>query len=291
MSFPADVDRRTLFAGAAGALGLRALTPGAARQDPAPAAGRLRQSVARWCYPKIQLADLCREAKAMGLESVELLGEKEWGVVREHGLTCAVANGPGPIHEGWNRIEHHDRLVAESERLLPLVKDAGIPNLIVFSGNRKGMDDEQGIANCVLGLKRVVGLAEKLGVTLVMELLNSKVDHKDYLADRTSIGIRIVQGVASPRFRLLYDIYHMQIMEGDVIRTIRAHKDAIAHYHTGGVPGRNEIDETQELNYRAIAQAIADTGFTGFVAHEFLPRRDPFTSLRQAQRICDLKRL
>jgi hydroxypyruvate isomerase len=201
-------------------------------------------------------------------------------------MTCAVANGPSTIPDGFNRVENHDRLEQELARMLPLAKAAGIPNMVVFSGNRRGMPDAEGLANCAKGLRRVTPLAERHGVTLVMELLNSRVDHGDYMCDRTPWGAELVAKVGSDRFRLLYDIYHMQIMEGDVIRTIRTHRDAIAHYHTAGNPGRNELDATQELNYRAICEAIADTGFTGFLAHEFIPKRDPVTSLREAVATC-----
>lgn len=249
--------------------------------------GRLKQSVCRWCYGKLSLDDLCKAAAEIGYQSVELLGEKEWDVPKKYGLSCAVANGPNPIPKGWNRIENHDSFVKEAERLLPLVKAAGIPNMIVFSGNREGQPDAEGAKNCIVGLKRITPLAESLGVTIVMELLNSK-DHKDYQCDRTSWGVEVVQGVGSPRFKLLYDIYHMQRMEGDVIQTIRDNIQHIAHFHTGGVPGRAEIDETQELNYRKICEAIVETGFSGYLAQEFVPKRDPLASMRQAAGICDV---
>jgi hydroxypyruvate isomerase len=222
----------------------------------------------------------------MGIASIELLGEGEWATVEKHGLTCAVANGPTSIGQGFNRIENHDRFIKESERLLPLVAKAGVPQMIVFSGNRAGMSDAEGLDNCVTGLKRLVPIAESHGVTVIMELLNSKVDHKDYMCDRTPWGVELCKRVGSDRFKLLYDIYHMQIMEGDVIRTIRDSAKYIGHYHTGGNPGRAEIDTTQELCYPAIMRAITDSGFTGFVAQEFIPRRDPFTSLREAIAIC-----
>lgn len=259
-----------------------------AMQRAVKGAGRLKQSVCRWCYDKIPLDTLCRAAKEIGLLSVELLSEKEWQVVKSHGLTCAVANGPSDIELGFNRPSEHDRLVRESERLLPLVAAAGLPNMIVFSGNRDGMSDGEGLANCVQGLQRIMPTAERLGVTVIMELLNSKVDHKDYMCDRTPWGAELVRRVGSPRFKLLYDIYHMQIMEGDVIRTIRDNWDAIGHFHTGGVPGRNEIDETQELAYPTIMRAIADLGYTGFIGQEFIPKRDALTSLAQGVRICDV---
>ena len=252
-------------------------------------AGRIRQSVCQWCYDKIPLDDLCAAAKRLGLESVELLGEKDWATVKRHGLTCAMANGPSTIPVGFNRPAEHDRLVAESERLLPLAAAAGLPNMIVFSGNRGGMSDGEGLENCATGLRRITPLAEKLGVTVCMELLNSKVDHADYMCDRTPWGAELVRRVGSPRFKLLYDIYHMQIMEGDVVRTIRDNIAHIGHFHTGGVPGRHEIDETQELFYPMIMRAIADTGFKGFVAQEFIPSRaDPIASLAQGVRICDV---
>ncbi len=285
------MDRRRAIITAAGAIGASALrtVPLAAALRPAPpATGRLQQSVCQWCYDGMPLADLCREAAAMGLRSVELLGERDWDVPRRFGLTCAMTNGPSGITLGWNRPDQHDKLVAESERLLPLIAAAGLPNMIVFSGNRAGLSDAEGLANCAAGLRRIVPTAERLGVTVCMELLNSRVDHHDYQCDRTPWGVELVKRVGSARFRLLYDIYHMQIMEGDVIRTIRDNFPFIAHFHTGGVPGRHEIDDSQELHYPAIMRAIADLGYTGFVGQEFIPSRgrDPMTSLRQGVEIC-----
>jgi len=252
----------------------------------AAARGRLKQSVCRWCYQSIPLDVLCRDVAAMGFASVELLSEGEWATPRQFGITCAVANGPSTIPVGFNRPDQHDRLVAESERLLPLVAAAGIPQMIVFSGNRAGMSDAEGLANCAEGLKRIMPTAERLGVTVIMELLNSRVDHKDYMCDHTAWGVELAKRVGSPRFKLLYDVYHMQIMEGDVIRTIRDNFQSIGHYHTGGVPGRHEIDAAQELNYPQIMRAIADLGFGGFVAQEFIPERSPMVSLREAYALC-----
>ncbi len=272
---------------AATPLGAMTVDPFAELQ-PLAGGGRLKQSVCQWCYSDMPLDDLCAAAKKIGLLSVELLSEKDWPVVKKYGLTCAMANGPSTIPVGFNRPSEHDRLVAESERLLPLVAAAGLPNMIVFSGNRAGMGDGEGLANCAAGLKRITPLAEKLGVTVCMELLNSKVDHKDYMCDRTPWGAELVRQVGSPRFKLLYDIYHMQIMEGDVIRTIRDNFDAIGHYHTAGVPGRNEIDASQELQYPAIMRAIADLGYTGFIGQEFIPKRDAMTSLAEGVRTCDV---
>jgi hydroxypyruvate isomerase len=199
-----------------------------------------------------------------------------------------VSGIPGGINKGLNRVENHDQIVEWVEATAPTVAKLGCQNIICFSGNRQGQDDEEGIKNCALGLKRLMPIAEKNNVTLVMELLNSKVDHADYQCDHTGWGVALCQAVGSDRFKLLYDIYHMQIMEGDVIATLKKSAPYIAHYHTGGVPGRNEIDETQELYYPAIMKAIVETGFKGFVAQEFKPKRDPLTSLKQGVTICDV---
>jgi hydroxypyruvate isomerase len=261
---------------------------GADAMTPTLGAGRLKQSVCRWCYDKIPLDTLCRDVAAMGFKSVELLSENEWATLKPFGLTCAVSNGPSTIPVGFNRLNEHDRLVKESERLLPLVAAAGIPNMIVFSGNRAGMSDGEGMENCAIGLRRIMPLAEKLGVTVIMELLNSKVDHKDYMCDHTAWGVELCKRVGSERFKLLYDIYHMQIMEGDVIRTIRDNFRYIGHYHTGGVPGRHEIDDAQELNYPRIMTTLAELGYTGFVGQEFIPAREPMVSLREAYALCNV---
>lgn len=249
-------------------------------------AGRLKQSVSRWCYGKSTLDELCEAAKGIGLVAIDLLDEKDWLVPKQHGLVCAMANGFGTIPKGFNRPNQHDQLVADAEKMIPAAAAAGVPNIVCFSGNRGGMGDAEGVGNCIVGLKRLAPLAEKHGVTLCLELLNSKVDHRDYQADSTAFGAAVVKGVGSPRVKLLFDIYHMQIMEGNVIDTIKANLPYIGHFHTGGVPGRNEIDETQELNYHRVAQVIADAGYAGYLAHEFVPRRDPLTSLRQAAEIC-----
>ncbi|MFG0260475.1 MAG: hydroxypyruvate isomerase family protein [Phycisphaerales bacterium JB041] len=251
--------------------------------------GPLKQSICRWCYGGMDLRELCRHADEMGYRSVELLGESDWPVVREFGLDCAVANGPVSIGGGINRPETHDKFVADCEAMLPKVRDAGIATMIVFSGNRRDeLTDETGLANCAEALRRVMPMAERTGVTVIMELLNSKVDHGGYMCDRTPWGVRLCQEVGSDRFKLLYDIYHMQIMEGDVIRTIRDNHQYIGHYHTGGVPGRREIDESQELYYPAICKAIVETGYAGFLGQEFIPARDAVASLRQAFGICNV---
>jgi hydroxypyruvate isomerase len=209
--------------------------------------------------------------------------------VKKVGLTCAMCNGPDSIPYGWNRVEHHDDLLSKFEKAIPQVAENGFPNIITFSGNRKGMSNEEGLENCVKGLKRLVPIAEKNNVTVVLELLNSKVDHKDYMADHAAWGVEVCRQVGSDRLKLLYDIYHMQIMEGDVIRTIRENAKYFGHYHTGGVPGRNEINETQELYYPAVMKAIVATGYKGFVGQEFVPKQpDALASLKQAIAICDV---
>src|SRR6266513_1415779 len=258
--------------------------------------GRVNHSVCKWCYPKVSLEDLCVAGKEMGLQSIELLLVSDFPTLKKHGLICAMVSGvPGGINDGWNRLENHDKIVKFFDETIPIVADAGYANIICFSGNRRGMDDEKGLENCAIGIKRVVGLAEKHKVNVVMELLNSKVNHKDYMCDHTAWGMALCKKVGSDRFKLLYDIYHMQIMEGDVIRTIGGDKRAgiepafpyIAHYHTGGIPGRNEIDDTQELHYPTVMKAIVETGFKGHVAQEFIPKRpDVLASRKQGVQIC-----
>ncbi len=256
--------------------------------------GRVNHSVCKWCYKNVELEDLCRAGKEMGLASVELLNPPDFPTLKKHGLTCAMVSNPvvdglGGIERAWNRIEHHDRLVGAYEQRIREVAEAGMTNLICFSGNRAGLDDEKGLENCALGLERIMKLAEEKKVTIAMELLNSRVNHKDYQCDHTVWGVELCQRVGSERFKLLYDIYHMQIMEGDLIATIRKHHRHFAHYHTGGVPGRNEIDETQEIHYPAVMKAIVETGFKGHVAQEFIPKRkDVLASLRQGVGICDV---
>jgi hydroxypyruvate isomerase len=233
---------------------------------------------------------LCKAAVQIGIKSIDLTGPKEWPTLAKYGLTCAMGTGAGMgIAKGFNRPELHNKLVAGYEQLIPLAAAAKIPSVICFSGNRVGLDDEQGIENCAAGVKRLMKLAEQHQVNLVMELLNSRVDHGDYQCDHTAWGVKLCQRVGSERFKLLYDIYHMQIMEGDLIATIRKNTPYIAHFHTGGVPGRNEIDETQEIYYPAVMRAIVASGFRGYVAQEFVPRgNDPIGSLRRCVQICDV---
>jgi hydroxypyruvate isomerase len=257
---------------------------------------RVNHSVCKWCYPKVSLEDLCVAGKEMGLTSIDLVGPADFPTLKKHDLTCAMATFPtikgpkgeavGSIPHAFNRKEYHDLLAQTYEPAIAAVADAGFKHLICFSGNRDGMDAETGLKNCAEGLKRILPLAEKRGVVIVMELLNSRVNHQDYMCDTTAWGVELCKRIGSDHFKLLYDIYHMQIMEGDVVAHIREHHRYFAHYHTGGVPGRNEIDETQELNYPAIMRAIVETGYKGHVAQEFIPKRDPLTSLKQAVGIC-----
>jgi hydroxypyruvate isomerase len=251
--------------------------------------GRLKQSVSRWPYKSIPLPAFCRAVADMGLPAVDLLEEPEWAVARQFGLICSMAYaGGGSIPDGLNVRANHDAIVRNFETAIPRAAAARVANVITFFGNRRGMSDAEAIDNCVAGLNRVKKVAEDHGVTVCVELLNSKINHKDYHGDRTAFGVQIVKAVDSPRVKLLYDIYHMQIMEGDVIRTIRDNRQHIAHYHTGGVPDRHELDDTQELNWRAVCRAIVATGFQGYLAHEFVPTRDPLTSLREAVALCDV---
>lgn len=268
-----------------------------AAADKAAGGGKVRHSVCKWCYKSIPLEDMCVAAKEIGLESIELLDPADFATMKKHGLHCAMVSFPtiegpggvkiGPIPKGFNRVEHHDLLVQAYEPLLKTSAEAGFKQVICFSGNREGMSDEEGLENCAVGLQRLMPLCEKLGVTLVMELLNSKVNHPDYMCDHSSWGVALCQKIGSPHFKLLYDIYHMQIMEGDVIATIQRDHEYFAHYHTGGVPGRAEIDETQELNYPAIIRAIQETGYEGYLGQEFIPKRpDKLASLKQGVEIC-----
>lgn len=262
--------------------------------------GKIKHSACKWCYKKISLDDLCTAGKDFGLESVELLNPADFPTIKKHGMHCAMVSFPsgelevdgkkvkvGSIPKAFNRVEYHDKLVEIYEPLIKTSADNGFMNVICFSGNRDGMDDEEGLKNCAEGLKRLMPLCEKLGVTLSMELLNSKVNHKDYMCDYSAWGAELCEAVGSEHFKLLYDIYHMQIMEGDVIATIRDRNKYFSHYHTGGVPGRAEIDETQELYYPAIMRAIVETGYDGWVGQEFIPKReDKIASLKQGVEIC-----
>lgn len=281
------MNRRTLLGVAgAGALGVLA-APHVHGDDKPQTKGHIKQSVCRWCYGGIKLEKLAEEAKKIGYQSIELLTIDEYKQVKPFGLTCAML-GRVSIVDGLNRTQFHEGIEKALRKNIEFAAAEGLPNVICMAGNRRGMEDGEGLKNCLTGLKRVIGFAEEKKVTICMEGLNSKVDHKDYMYDRTKWGVELCKKLGSPRFKLLYDIYHMQIMEGDIIRTIRDNKEYLGHFHTGGNPGRNEIDDSQELNYPAIVRAIVETGYQGFLGQEFIPRRDPLQSLAQGFRICDV---
>ena len=250
----------------------------------------INHSVCRWTYGFLSLEELCITAKEIGLKAIDLVGPKDWQILKNNGLHSSMCNGAEiSLVKGWNDPQHHDTLVKSYTEYIKLVSAAGYQNLICFSGNRNGMDDETGMNNCAEGLKKIIGLAEKKGVIIQMELFNSKVDHKDYMCDKSAWGVALCKKIGSPNFKLLYDIYHMQINEGDVIRTIQQNHEWFGHYHTAGVPGRHEIDETQELFYPAIMNAIVSTGYKGYVAQEFIPlKNDKKASLRDAVILCDV---
>jgi hydroxypyruvate isomerase len=252
--------------------------------------GNINHSVCRWCYDFLTLDELCSSAKEIGIIAIDLVGPKDWPVLQKYDLDSSMCNGAEiSLVEGWNTRQYHTTLIKNYMEMIPLVAKSGYKNLICFSGNRNGMDDETGLKNASDGLKKVLAIAEKNGVTLVMELLNSKIDHIDYQCDRTSWGVELVKRTGSENLKLLYDIYHMQVDEGNVIQTIKDNHQYIAHYHTAGVPGRHEIDDAQELNYPAIMRAIKETGFKGYVAQEFVPvNLDKIASLKQAIEICDI---
>jgi len=258
-----------------------------------PLKGNINHSVCRWCYNSIPIEELCAAGKKMGLKGIDLVGPKDWPVLKKYGLYSSMCNGAEiNLVDGFNDKQFHDTLVKNYSEYIPEMKKAGYKQVICFSGSRRGKDDETGLNNCVEGLKRILPMAEKHDVMVVMELLNSKIDHKDYQCDKSAWGVELVNRVGSSHFSLLYDIYHMQIDEGDVIRTIKDNHKYFAHYHTGGVPGRHEIDESQELYYPAIMKAILDTGFSGFVAQEFIPSKEDknqqLAALEQGVRICDV---
>jgi len=283
---PAISRRNILKSAMAGA----ALATAPLPAQPTPRKGRIRQSVCQWCYKQIPLEDLCAYAAKIGLQSVELLQPSEYEVPRRYGLVCAMAYADaGTIKDGLNRTANHATIEAGLRKNIPLAVKAGVPNIIQFSGNRAGMSDDEGLKNTIAGLTRVKKIAEDHGVILCIELLNSKLNHPDYMCDSTAWGLKVVQAVNSPNVKLLYDIYHMQIMEGDLIRTIQANIQWLGHFHTGGVPGRHELNDQQEVQWDGVMRAIAATSYQGFVAHEFVPAAaDPLASLRQAVDLCDV---
>ena len=297
---PSPLTRRTFLSTAAVAATAATLHQRlSAADEVAGRKGRVNHSVCKWCYPKVSLNDLCAAGKEMGISSIDLLPPTDFPTLKKYDLVCAMVSGAsaklpdgtavGGITKAFNRTEHHAALVEAYEPFINATADAGFKNLICFSGNRDKMDDETGLKNCAEGLKKIMALAEKRGVIICMELLNSRVNHADYMCDHSDWGIALCKAVGSANFKLLYDIYHMQIMEGDVIARIKAGHEYFAHYHTGGVPGRHEIDETQELNYAPVMRAIVETGFKGHVAQEFIPARpDALASLKQGVGICDV---
>jgi hydroxypyruvate isomerase len=288
------MNRRKMIGSVAGAAVVTAATPfnsvfAGAADNTAPLKGNIRHSVSQWCYGDIPLEDFSKACKEMGIESIELLKENDWAIVAKHGLKCAVGYATEwGIPKGFNRIGNHEKLIADFEAMIPKAAAAGVPNLICFSGNREGQNDNEGMINCAKGLRKLMPTAEKHGVTIIMELLNSY-GHKDYQCDKTTWGSALCEMVGSERFKLLYDIYHMQLMEGNVIDTITRYMPYIGHIHTGGVPGRNELDETQELYYPAIMKAVVKTGYKGFVGQEFVPKeKERLASLKKCIQICDV---
>jgi hydroxypyruvate isomerase len=285
---------RQIVAGAAalGAGGMITTTKATAAMDnkKKKLKGAINHSVCRWCYDSVPLDELCVAVKNIGFAAIDLVGPKDWPVLQAHGIYSSMCNGAEiSLTKGWNHTEYHATLIQNYTEHIDLVAKAGYKDLICFSGNREAMDDETGLKNCVDGLKKIMGLAETKGITIYMELLNSKIDHKDQMCDNSKWGVELVKRIGSENFKLLYDIYHMQIDEGDVIRTINDNHQYFGHYHTGGVPGRHEIDESQELFYPAIMRAILATGYKGYVAQEFIPAKaDKIKSLEEGVRICDV---
>ncbi|MBW3467356.1 hydroxypyruvate isomerase family protein [Arthrospiribacter ruber] len=252
--------------------------------------GNINHAVCHWPFNPMSLEDLCLAIKKIGFNAIDLVGPNNWHILKKHGVECSMCNGAElGIEKGWNDPQYHRELIARYSDIIPKVAEAGYKNLICFSGNRNGMDDETGMKNCAEGLKKITGLAEKHNVTLIMELLNSRVDHPDYMCDKSAWGIELCKMVGSESFKLLYDIYHMQIMEGDIIRSIKNNHKYFGHYHTAGNPGRNEINDSQEINYPAVVKAVLDTGYKGYFCQEFIPtRQDKIASLEEAIKICDI---
>jgi hydroxypyruvate isomerase len=263
--------------------------PSPPQSSPVHRKGKIRQSASRWCYQGIPLEKLCAYGAEIGLKGIDLLNPEEWQVPPRYGLICSMGYaGGGEIASALNRLENHAKIEESFRKFIPLAAKAGVPTVITFSGNRAGLSDREGARNTIVGLNRLKRIAEDHGVTICMELLNSKVDHRDYMCDHTAWGLQVVQSVDSPRVKLLYDIYHMQIMEGDLISTIQKNIDWLGHFHTGGVPHRHELDATQEVEWQGVMRGIAATDYRGSVAHEFVPTRDPLLSLREAVDLCDV---
>jgi len=289
--------RDALRLGAVAAVGMGLATSGCSEAQEVPASAtrqplksNLKHSICAWTYQQYSLDQLCKIIKDIGFAAIDLASPEDWPTLKAHGVDCSMCWGAQMgLETGFANAEHHDELVARYLHHIDLVADAGYRNLICFSGNRNGMDPEQGLINAEAGLKRILGHAEKRGVMIMLELLNSKIDHPDYLCDTTPWGVALCERISSPNFALVYDIYHMQIMEGDIISTIGKYHQFFGHYHTAGVPGRNEIGDNQELYYPAICRAILETGYRGYIAQEFIPvEDDPIASLREAVYLCDV---
>ncbi len=284
-----NLTRRALLKSSVVGAAATALPAFSARVEAVARKGRIHQSVCQWCYPHIPVDQLAEYAARIGLRGIDLLQPDEYEIPRRYGIVCSMGYaGGGEIGKALNRVENHAAIEQAFRSNIPRAAKAGVPNVITFSGNRAGMSDDEGARNTIAGLNRVKKIAEDHGVTICLELLNSKRDHHDYMCDHTAWGLRVVEEVNSPNVKLLYDIYHMQIMEGDLIATIRANIQWIGHFHTAGVPGRHELDGTQEVEWDGVMRAIADSGFKGYVAHEFVPTGDPLESLRKAAEVCDV---
>lgn len=288
------LSRREVVRGMAGALVVPGLAAwGQAADKPVVVNGRIKQSVSKWCYGKIPLEKFAQDCQKMGLKGIDLLNPKDFEILKKYNLVCTMTNSSG-INPGLNRVENHEKCIVKIREAIEATSAAGFPNVICMSGNREGLADDVGAKNCVEGVKKIVKFAEEKKVTLCMELLNSKVNHKDYQCDSTEWGVGVVKAVGSPNFKLLFDIYHMAVQGEDVVAMIKKHHECFGHYHTAGVaagpqPGRNEIDlKSQTLDYAAIMKVILETGYKGYVAHEFIPKRDPMTSLAEAVKICDV---
>lgn len=278
-----------MLQGAIAGTALASTSPIAWTQAPTQRKARIRQSVSRWCYPKMTLDELCAYSAQIGLKGIDLLKPEEFEAPKKYGLICTMGYvDGGTIPDGLNVLANHDKIEAGLRANIPLAAKAGVPNVITFSGNRRGMSDEEGARNVVLGLNRMKKIAEDNNVVLCLELLNSKVNHKDYMADHTAWGVAVMKEVNSPHVKLLYDIYHMQIMEGDLIATIQANIEWLGHFHTGGVPGRHELNDQQEVQWDGVMRGIVASGYKGYVAHEFVPTGDPRASLLQAVDLCDV---
>ncbi|NHF58061.1 TIM barrel protein [Flavobacteriaceae bacterium TP-CH-4] len=286
--------RKFIGTSAAASVGLLACNTTTAKPTSKPTAfelkGNINHSACYWCYNSIPLEEFLQDLNELGMKAIDLTGPEEWPLLKKYDIHASMCWGAGMgIEKGWNDPTLHAELVADYLQIIPKVGEAGYTNLICFSGNRNGMDDEEGLQNCVTGLKQILPLAEKHGVVIQMELLNSKVDHKDYMCDHTLWGVELCKQLGSENFKLLYDIYHMQIMEGDIIRNIQDYHQYFGHYHTGGNPGRHEINDSQELNYPAIMKAIVETGYKGYVAQEFIPTyEDKIAALKEGITICDV---